>query len=191
MEFMWELFGARRIGYATFDYGYQNEFKAGRVGMMEGSSVSLSFLRGAIDFELGVAPLPGRVRHTALIQGTNLVIFKKASEAQKRGAWSFIKFLTDTRNATRWTLATGYAPLRKSCLEQPELAAELDAVPGLREVYGQLATASSEPRISAWFSGRKYLEEGAIQRIMRGTAKPAEALLDTQRKIDAEIAASF
>ncbi|MDP6796714.1 MAG: extracellular solute-binding protein, partial [Candidatus Krumholzibacteria bacterium] len=45
MEFMWELLGSRKMGYSTFDYAYQNEFKAGLVGMMESSSVSLSFLR--------------------------------------------------------------------------------------------------------------------------------------------------
>jgi len=191
MEFMWELVGARRLGYATFDYAYQNEFKAGWVGMMESSSVSLSFLRGTIDFDLGVAPLPGRKKHVALIQGTNLVVFKKATEAQKRTAWEFIKFLTSTENATRWSLATGYAPLRASCLEQPAMRAYLDEVPGLRETYAQLTTARSEPRNSAWFAGRKYLEEGAIQRVMRGTASPAEALRETARKIDSEIATEF
>ena len=48
MEFMWEMFGSSGLGYSTFDYAYQNEFKAGHVGMMESSSVSLSFLRGTI-----------------------------------------------------------------------------------------------------------------------------------------------
>ena len=191
LEFMHEMFGRRELGYATFDYAYQNEFKAGKVGMMESSSVSLSFLRGKLDFELGVAPLPARKRQTAMIQGTNLVIFKKATEAQKRTAWEFIKFLTSTANATRWSIATGYAPLRSSCLEQPEMQAVMAETPGLAETYGQLERAHSEPRNAAWFAGRKYLEEGAIQRVMRGTATPAEALEDTARKIDAEIASGF
>jgi len=191
LAFMWELLGERKLGYSTFDYAYQNEFKAGRVGMMESSSVSLSFLRGRIDFELGVAPLPGRKVQTAMIQGTNLVVFKKATDAQKRAAWEFIKFLTNTRNATRWSLATGYAPLRRSCLDEPEMRDHLDEIPGLRDVYGQLPRAHSEPRNSAWFAGRKYLEEGAIQRVMRGTAEPAEALRETARRIDDEIASGF
>ncbi len=191
LEFMHELFGSRTLGYATFDYAYQNEFKAGKVGMMESSSVSLSFLRGRLDFELGVAPLPGRKRQTAMIQGTNLVIFKKATEAQKRGAWEFIKFVTSTENATRWSIATGYAPLRQSCLDQPEMIALFESTPGLAETYGQLERAHSEPSNAAWFAGRKYLEEGAIQRVMRGTASPAEALARTARKIDAEIASDF
>ena len=191
LEFMHELFGARKLGYATFDYAYQNEFKAGKVGMMESSSVSLSFLRGKLDFTLGVAPLPGRKRQTAMIQGTNLVMFKKATEAQKRGAWEFIRFLTNTANATRWSIATGYAPLRSSCLAEDSMREVLAQTPGLAEVYGQLERAHSEPRNAAWFAGRKYLEEGAIQRVMRGTASPAEALRDTARKIDAEIASVF
>ena len=52
----------------------------------------------------------------------------------------------------------------------------LDEIPGLEASYAQLETARSEPRNAAWFAGRKYLEEGAIQRVMRGTAEPAEAL---------------
>ncbi|MCB9512871.1 MAG: ABC transporter substrate-binding protein [Candidatus Latescibacteria bacterium] len=191
MTFMRAMFGERTLGYATFDYAYQNEFKAGKVGMMEGSSVSLSFLRGILDFELGVAPLPGKKRDVALIQGTNLVLFKRATDAQKRGAWEFIRFLTDTANATRWSIATGYAPLRRSCMEQPAMQELLAATPGLEAAYGQLETARSEPRNAAWFAGRKYLEEGAIQRVMRGTAAPAEALRATARKIDAEIASEF
>jgi multiple sugar transport system substrate-binding protein len=191
LEFMWKLVGERKLGYSTFDYAYQNEFRAGKVGMMESSSVSLSFMRGRIDFDLGVAPLPARKRQTAMIQGTNLVVFKKATEAQKRTAWKFIRFLTNTKNATRWSLATGYAPLRESCLDEPDMIANLDSIPGLRETYGQLARAHSEPRNSAWFAGRKYLEEGAIQRVMRGSATPAEALARTARKIDNEIASGF
>jgi len=187
MEFMWDMFGSRTMGYSTFDYAYQNEFKAGHVGMMESSSVSISFLRGTIDFDLGVAPLPGRKKQVALIQGTNLVVFKKASEKQKAAAWEFIKFLTSTENATRWSLATGYAPLRRSCMEQPAMREFLQQVPGLRATYDQLSTARREPSNPAWFAGRKYLEEGAIQRIMRGKAEPAEALRKTARKIDAEI----
>jgi len=191
LRFMWDLLGSRKMGYATFDYSYQNEFKAGRVGMMESSSVSLSFLRGKIEFELGVAPLPGEKTRTALIQGTNLVIFKKATEAQKRTAWEFIRFLTSPENATRWSIATGYAPLRKSCMDQPDMRALLDKVPGLEATYDQLATARSEPSNAAWFAGRKYLEEGAIQRVMRGKADPAEALRKTAKKIDAEIESGF
>ncbi len=191
LEYMWEMFGSREMGYSTFDYAYQNEFKAGRVGMMESSSVSLSFLKGTIEFDLGVAPLPGRKKDVALIQGTNLVVFKKATEAQKRGAWEFIKFLTSTENATRWSLATGYAPLRKSCMGQPDMRALLDEVPGLEASYDQLSSARSEPSNAAWFAGRKYLEEGAIQRVMRGKADPGEALRKTAGKIDNEIESGF
>jgi ABC-type glycerol-3-phosphate transport system substrate-binding protein len=191
MEYMWEMFGSRKMGYSTFDYAYQNEFKAGRVGMMESSSVSLSFLRGTISFDLGVAPLPGRKKNIALIQGTNLVIFKKATEKQKATAWEFIKFLTSTENATRWSLASGYAPLRKSCMDQPAMRALLEEVPGLESSYDQLLTARSEPSNAAWFAGRKYLEEGAIQRVMRGKADPGEALRKTAKKIDNEIESGF
>jgi multiple sugar transport system substrate-binding protein len=191
MEFMWKLVGSREVGYSTFDYAFQNEFKAGKVGMMESSSVSLSFLRGKIDFDLGVAPLPGNLKRKAMIQGTNLVIFKKATEAQKKTAWEFIKFLTNTRNATSWAMATGYAPIRKSCLEQPAMQKYLDSFPGLRSTYDQLGTAESEPRNGAWFAGRKYLEEGAIQMVMRGVATPEEALRNTAHKIDIEIASEF
>ncbi|MCP4546054.1 MAG: ABC transporter substrate-binding protein [bacterium] len=191
MQYMWDLLGSRKIGYSTFDYAFQNEFKAGKVGMMESSSVSLSFLRGRIDFELGVAPLPGRKLDRAMIQGTNLVVFNKATDAQKRTAWEFIKFLTNTENATRWAMATGYAPVRKSCLAVPEMKVYMDAVPGLQESYDQLETAQCEPSNAAWFAGRKYLEEGAIQRVMRGSASPAEALRKTAAKINNEIESGF
>ena len=52
----------------------------------------------------------------------------------------------------------------------------LATTPGLASTYAQLEHASNEPRHEAWFAGRKYLEEGAIEEVMRGTASPAEAL---------------
>ena len=67
----------------------------------------------------------------------------------------------------------------------------LDRTPGLESSYAQLLTARSEPSNAAWFAGRKYLEGGAIQRVMRGKAEPAEALRKTAKKIDAEIASEF
>ena len=72
-----------------------------------------------------------------------------------------------------------------------EHGGRLDEVPGLSEAYGQLSTARSEPSNAAWFAGRKYLEEGAIQRVMRGKAEPAEALARTAEKIDNEIESEF
>ena len=57
LEFMTDLL--LRDGSALLSQGfdYQNEFFAGNVGMIEGSSVSLAFMKGKYEFDLGLGQL--------------------------------------------------------------------------------------------------------------------------------------
>ncbi len=83
-------------------------------------------------------PCPARKQQAALIQGTNLVVFAKASAAQKRGAGQFIRFLTE--HGQRDALVPGQR-LRPAAQELPRAARHAGApgqVPGLAATYAQL-----------------------------------------------------
>jgi ABC-type glycerol-3-phosphate transport system substrate-binding protein len=187
LEFMVELL--TRYGKVTSGYEYQNDFQAGKVGMIEGSTVSLSFMEGKYTFDMAVAPLPGKKQKGCFVAGTNVVIFSEATQAEKDAAWEFIRWFTSPEITARWAVATGYAPVRMSAMESEAMRARFEEIEGLREVYAQLEFASYEPRSAAWYAGRKHLEEGAVESALRRQKEPRRALEEAVRAVNAELAA--
>jgi len=51
---------------------------------------------------------------SAVQQGPNIGIFKKASTNEKLFAWLFIKYITTAENTALWAMDTGYLPVRLS-----------------------------------------------------------------------------
>jgi multiple sugar transport system substrate-binding protein len=178
---------ADSVGFIAAGYEYQNDFLADKVGIIEGSTVSLAFIRGKYDFELGIAPLPAGKQKGVTIAGTNVVIFSKATEREQEAAWTFIKWFTETEQTARWAAGTGYAPVRRSAFETEILKEEFEEFPGLRNAFGQLEYASFEPQIAGWYAGRRYLGERAIEAVLRGDADIKTALDKAAAKGNAEI----
>ena len=187
LEFMADLLVNDGSAILSQGYEYQNEFLAGKVGMIEGSSVSLVFMDGKYEFELGLAALPAGVRDTQLVAGTDVVIFRTTPE-RERVAWDFVKWFTDTEQTARWSALTGYLPVRKSAMTHPVLVDKLESKPGLGEVYGQLERALPQPKAPGWYAGRTVLEREAIEPVLRGRMQPAEALRAAATKANRELA---
>ena len=187
LEFMADLLVRDRTALLSQGFDYQNEFFAGKIGMIEGSSVSLAFMEGKFTFDLGIAPLPAGKLDTQLVAGTDVVIFA-SSPAREAAAWEFVKWFTDTAQTARWSAETGYLPVRLSAMDDPVLKAKLDSVPGLREAYAQLDRALPQPKAPGWYEGRNILEREAIEPVLRGTREPAEALRIAAERANAALA---
>jgi multiple sugar transport system substrate-binding protein len=192
LEFMTDLL--RRDGTALLSQGfeYQNEFLAGNVGMIEGSSVSLAFFNDRdgqpkYGFELGIAPLPAGEYDVQLVAGTDVVIFVTSPE-READAWSFVKWFTDTDQTARWSAETGYLPVRKSAMNHPLLVEKLKKHAGLSAAYAQLDRALPQPKAKGWYAGRQILERDGIEPVLRGRLEPREALRVAAEKANAELA---
>jgi ABC-type glycerol-3-phosphate transport system substrate-binding protein len=175
-------------GKVTSGYEYQNDFQAGKVGMIEGSTVSLSFMEGKYTFDMAVAPLPEKKQKGCFVAGTNVVIFADATPTQKEAAWEFIKWFTSTEVTAKWAARTGYAPVRMSAMDSETMQARFEEVEGLEEVLAQLEYASYEPKSAAWYAGRKHLEEVGVESALREHMTPREALAEAERLVNAELA---
>jgi multiple sugar transport system substrate-binding protein len=186
LEFMVQLL--TKWGKVTSGYEYQNDFQAGKVGMIEGSTVSLSYMEGKYTFDMAVAPLPEQKGKGCYVAGTNVVIFADATQAQKDAAWKFIKWFTSPDITARWAARTGYAPVRMSAMESGAMVARFAEIEGLEEVLRQLEFASYEPRSAAWYAGRKHLEEIGVESALREQMSPPEALAEAARLVNAELA---
>jgi len=185
LEFMVRLL--TRWGKVTSGYEYQNDFQAGKVAMIEGSTVSLSFMEGKYTFDMAVAPLPEEKGKGCYVAGTNVVVFSEATQAQKDAAWEFIKWFTSTETTARWAALTGYAPVRMSAMESEAMVARFAEIEGLEDVLRQLEFASYEPRSAAWYAGRKHLEEVGVESALRERMAPPEALAEAERLVNIEL----
>jgi len=191
LEFMADLLVRDGSAILSQGFDYQNDFLAGKVAMIEGSSVSLSFFRDPSGepkyaFDLGIAALPAGKRDVQLVAGTDVVIFR-TDPAREALAWEFVKWFTDTEQTARWAAETGYLPVRRSAMDHPRLAAKLEQHPGLREAYAQLDRALPQPKASGWYAGRQILEREAIEPVLRGKLGPREALRIAAEKANAEL----
>ena len=186
LEFMVRLL--TQWGKVTSGYEYQNDFQAGKVAMIEGSTVSLSFMEGKYTFNLAVAPLPEEKGKGCYVAGTNVVIFSDASQAQKDAAWQFIKWFTSTETTARWAARTGYAPVRMSAMESWAMTERFAEIEGLEQVLRQLEFASYEPRSAAWYAGRKHLEEVGVEGALRQRMTPSEALAEAAKLVNVALA---
>ncbi len=160
-------------------YQYQNDFLAGNIGMIAGSTVSYVYMNLSLDttkVDIGFAPVPYIKEPAMNVQGTNCVIFNKVSEEKQLAAWEFVKWFTNTENTARWSLGTYYAPVRYSALELPEMQERFEKQPGYKDVLAQLNYATYEPRFDVWLRGRRTLEQGGVEPALRGRMTPAEAL---------------
>jgi multiple sugar transport system substrate-binding protein len=100
-------------------YGSAN-FVAGDACMTVGSTAGISYnIPTDNSFEIGVAPIPqwDEDHKAATQQGPNVAILKNSTDAERLAAWLFIKYITDTDQTAKWSMETGYLPVRYSAFE--------------------------------------------------------------------------
>lgn len=177
LELITTLLNKDKSAYLSPGYEGQNDFLASKVGIYIDSSVSYAYMqRTGINFNVGIAALPVDKTRRNIISGTNVAIFKHDDEKVMKAAWEFVKWFTDTKQTAEWSEKTYYMPVRKSALEVEALKQRLENKPEIQDVYDQLKYATFEPQISEWFEIRKFIEEHAIERVIRGIYEPEEAL---------------
>jgi len=177
-----------KIAYLSTGYDGQNDFLASKVGMVEGSSVSMVYLhKGGVPFNLGMGAVPYFRTKKSLVSGTNIVIFKDKKDPQQeekqKACWKFIKWFTSPKQTAQWSNMTYYMPVRKSAIEDEEIQAKFKKYPGLKSVYDQLLNAEVEPQTDAWFETRKLLEEQVIEAVFRNQIGAKQALDNLSEKM--------
>jgi sn-glycerol 3-phosphate transport system substrate-binding protein len=122
-------------------------------------------------FNLGAVTLPGR----SVAGEAQLVVFKDADPEQQRGAVEFWKFLLKTENQERWAKASGYVPVRKSVVVNPD---ERGIV---KEARAGLTNAFNFPQRGEMQEWRRIIED-ALEQILKGGSDPLVALAEAQKK---------
>ncbi len=175
--------------YLTTGYKHQDDFAAGRVAMVLGSVVSYSFMKRKITFNLGIAPVPHGKKKVYVISGTNVALYsgKSVPESKRIRAAEFVNYFYRPDVQAYWSVNTGYMPVVRQALNDPQMQDFFEEVPGMKEVYDQINYAIFEPRDPVWSTGRRILSEDGLEPALRGVMPPAEALERAARLISHEV----
>ncbi len=148
-------------------FDHQNDFIAGKCAIIESSIVSKVYMEESLNFEFGVAPLPGQKTKGVILSGTNINIFNNGDPRKVAGAWDFIKWFTSTEISAEWSIRTTYMPVRKSSLKSEYFINAQARDPNLKAPYVQLDYCHFEPRLTCWFEVRDlmadHLERASIE----------------------------
>jgi ABC-type glycerol-3-phosphate transport system substrate-binding protein len=161
-----------------------DDFLVGRMAALTGSSTWRAPVVGNESFPVGMAPVPTWDKPAAIVYGTNIGMFRRATPERKAAAWTFIKWFTSPEQQVEWSLGTWYVPIHRRSLEDPRMAKRLAETPGLKAAYAQMDCAAFEPRGLKWLAGRKALVE-ELEQAMLGAKTPKQALDDAAARYEA------
>ena len=167
--------------------GFINSQLNDTFGFALDTSAGMPFYKSAAKFNLGISTLPGIKRGvpgTALIQGTNLVVFSDAPKAQQALAAKFMNFASQARNSAIFATQTGYVPSSDLAQETPEYKAYTKTNPDFDNVIKQARFADFEPRVSDWEAIRFNVLEAGIKEAVAGKVSAKDALDKAQKQAE-------
>jgi len=125
LQFIFDLVNGPYGRTAGADGFMSGVFGRQDVAMYIGSSAGLPHVTNAVDgtFEWGTAPTPGTGDSRAVqFAGNDVVLFAlnpSHTEAERRGAWEFLRFTMDPEQSARWAAISGYIPVRYESVSLP------------------------------------------------------------------------
>ncbi|MBH23617.1 MAG: ABC transporter substrate-binding protein [Myxococcales bacterium] len=167
------------------------DFLNQKVAMIWTSTAYLKYFKLNAKFEVGTAFLPKQVKRAVPTGGTFFVIMKNKPEAEKRAAWTFIRWMSEPDQTAYWSRETGYMPVRRSALESEEMKAFYKENPEYRTTIDQLEHSVPFPfspklveiqrKILKPVLERPVVEDADVAEVLKKAAEEANKLLASDR----------
>ncbi|MZQ86143.1 extracellular solute-binding protein [Paenibacillus sp. 5J-6] len=173
-------------------------FLAGQVAMTLDSTASLrGIVTGAEGkFQVGTSTMPKPADAKdggVVVGGASLYILNNKSEAEQKGAWEFIKFLTTPKTQAWWNVNTGYFPITKKAYDEQLIKDNLAKYPQFQTAIDQLhntkANKATQGAVMGVFPEARQLVETAIEEALTGKKAPKDALDAASKSIAEKLAA--
>lgn len=156
------LMGMIEEGSAIVDRNYPSVvLGSGTLGMYIYSSASFPFndrySEGQFEWRAAAVPGPESTpegQRRTLFQGFNVGLLAGQDAEMTAAAWGFLKFMLEPEQAARWSMQTGYCPIRATVLQQADIKSYLDQNPAYRVPLERVARAAFEPKPDFWESWR-------------------------------------
>ena len=185
VTFMNDLYKNGYIHFTT-GYNYQTDFGNKKCAFTFASVASYTYMDAAVGgkFKWAEAEIPaGPKGQHSVMYGTNVVIFgvNQSPEVQ-RGAWEFVKWFDAPYQTARWSMDTGYLPVRKSTLDLPVFKQFLETNPARQAGFDQLPNCLVEPPTKEWNQARTDIS-AELQKIYLQKISPADGLKELATKM--------
>ena len=180
MQYLVDL---KKAGALTLGKNYPGQVALGAAkGAFDVSSVaSYYYDKQAVGtkFTMGTAPLPSGPSGAAnQMAGTNIVMFAKASDAERKAAWTYLKYLTSASSQAYWSTNSGYLPVTPAALPKMTNAASY-----LTFAADALKTAKADPPYG-WITVCQGDLAVAMQSALTGKQSASAALADAQKQCE-------
>src|SRR2546422_2903770 len=188
VQFQVDLALMDKTAVITQGFDWQNPFAQGKVAFAVSTSVSRPFIEQAMPadkkFRVGMAPLPAGPKGASTdLFGNNLAIFSKAPADDQRGAWLFMKWLTETDQTVAWSLASGYMPLRDSARNSTAFKSAADQDDRLLVAINALKDAHGIPGSPDWQKIQPVLGD-KVTKALLGQASAKDAIAEAEKKVN-------
>lgn len=168
--------------YTPWNDGPQ-EFAAGKAAMIWHSTGSQAFMRKTIKFNWGLGRIPKHTEFGPPSGGGNMLLFT-TDPARKKAAWTFMKWMSDARQAARWSIASGYLATNIASWDLPEMQQLIKEHPEVLVTKEQLKDAKIEPASPKYAPARDILN-ALIKDVMANKVSLEPAVRDAVAKANA------
>lgn len=158
------------------------DFLAGRVGMIWTSTAFLKYLEENAAFPVVAAPLPGETQRAVPTGGTFFVVMREAKSEQKQAAWEFLRWMMAPKQTIEWATSTGYMPVATAGVERLAASGYYKEHPNDRVALDQLEVAFQWPWSRDLFRiQREIVQPRLEQTVLTGT--DASQAMDAARAL--------
>ncbi|NVM31892.1 MAG: ABC transporter substrate-binding protein [Candidatus Helarchaeota archaeon] len=180
LEFWVDLVRKYKVAPPHMGYGDSSAaFVAEKSAMMYSSTGGMGFVEKSAKFDYRIAMLPKKKVFATTLGGGNLFILQGLSLERQRAAWEFIKWITFPENTAKWSIGSGYIPVRKSAYDTQIMKECLEKYPHRRVVREVMKFAGPEMRVYGQAEVGAYLGT-AIGDVLDGKRTAEEGLKRAQ-----------
>jgi sn-glycerol 3-phosphate transport system substrate-binding protein len=123
------------------------DFIQQKVAMIYTTTGNMTFIRTNAKFAWNAGFMPAGKQYGAPTGGGSFYIFDKVPRERQAAAWTFIRWMTEPQQAARWSIGTGYVPIRKTELSAPAFKTYMEQVPQALTATLQLRVAGEQMTI--------------------------------------------
>ena len=164
------------------------DFVNEKTAMYWGSAADMGAVAAA-KFDWRAALSPGFEGRRLVVPqgGANAVIMAKAPADQQKAAWEFVQWWTSPAEAAYWSRQTGYVPVVKRALDDPEFKTFLKANPNHAVAIDELAYSRAASPSPKYFQVLQLIQR-AQQNIISNKAPAMDTLKAAAQQVDAVLA---
>jgi sn-glycerol 3-phosphate transport system substrate-binding protein len=173
LQFWYDLVNKYKVtpAYTPWSDGPQ-EFVAGKTAMVWHSTGSQAFMRQHVKFHWGLGRIPKHAQFGPPSGGGNMLLYA-TDPVRRKAAWTFMTWMSDTPQAARWSIASGYLATNVASWDLPEMQALIKEHPEVLVTKEQLKDAKIEPASAKYAPARDILN--ALIKDVLANKAPLEA----------------